>query len=127
MMIIRPYEISDTEAINEIYDKFHSGSFSIPPIEQNRISATVTNDDTKVIAFGAITLLAESVLVIDLDASIREKNFAIQQLLWTAIQGVTNLHMDGLHAFIQDPEFAKVLKKHFGFKTCKGEALYLGV
>lgn len=124
-MIIRPYTTRDAEQVNEIYNKFHAESFAIP--RESITSATITKDNDEIVAFGAVTLLAESVLVLDLDATLREKNFAIQQLLWTAIQGVTNLHMDGIHAFVQDPEFAKVLKKHFGFKTCKGEALYLGV
>jgi len=27
------------------------------------------------------------------------------------------------HVFVQDPEFAKVLKNHYGFKPAVGEAL----
>jgi hypothetical protein len=122
-MRIRPVLPEDTEAINSIFTKHHKDAFGIP---DKTITEAIVSEEDRVIAYGAVTLLAEAVMVLDLDASLREKDFALKQLIWQAIQGVSG-KMDGLHAFVQDPEFAKVLKKHFGFKTCKGEALYLGI
>lgn len=125
-MITRPFAISDVKAIGDIYDKHHAESFFLPPPDRCITERVVTNDTGKIIAFGAVSLLAEAVLVLDMSSRLREKDYAIQQLLWQAIQGVSG-KLDGLHAFVQDPEFARILKKHFGFKTCKGEALYLEV
>lgn len=111
----------DSNAIENIFMRHHKDSFGIP---KETITDAVISEDDRLIAYGAVTLLAEAVMVLDLDASLKEKDWAIKQLLWQAIQGVSG-KMDGIHAFVQDPKFAALLKKHFGFKTCKGEALYL--
>jgi len=123
-MIIRPFAPSDAEKINEIFTQHHAGSFSVPPLERGVISGVTTNDASEITGFGIVTLLAEAILVMDLNCSARERKETIEKLIWLAIQGVSG-KMDGIHAFVQDPRFAAVLKKHFGFRTCKGEALYL--
>jgi hypothetical protein len=125
-MIIRPLAITDIDRVNEIFAKHHAGAFAIPPLERLLSHTVVTNDNDKVIAFGAIYPLIEAVMILDLDCSMRDKAEVLKQLIWEAIRGVSG-KADGIHAFIQDPEYAKLLKKHFGFKTCKGEALYLEV
>lgn len=124
-MIIRPYAPDDAEKINEIFSRFHADSFSVPPLERGIVSGVVTNDYSKITGFGIVSILAEAVMVMDLDISLKEKKETIEKLIWLAIQGVQNAGLDGIHAFVQDPNFASVLKKHFGFRTCKGEALYL--
>lgn len=122
-MRIRSVLPEDTEAVERIFTQHHKDSFGIP--KKCFLDAIVSEED-KVIAYGAVTLLAEAVMVLDLDASLKEKDWALRQLIWQAIQGVSG-KMDGLHAFVQDPKFAELLKKHFGFRTCKGEALYLEI
>ena len=124
-MIIRPFAPTDAEKINEIYAQHHAGSFSVPSLERGVISGVTVNDNSEITGFGIVTLLAEAVLVMDLDISNREKKETIEKLLWLAIQGVSKTKMDGIHAFVQDPRFAAVLKQAFGFRTWKGEALYL--
>lgn len=124
-MIIRPFDNSDTGKVNEIYAQHHAGDFSVPPLERGVISGVTTNDMDEITGFGIVTLLAEAVLVMDLNCPTREKKETIDKLLWLAIQGVSKANMDGIHAFVQNPRFAAVLKKHYGFRTCKGEALYL--
>lgn len=124
-MIIRPFESSDAEKVNEIYAQHHAGSFSVPPLERGIVSGVVANGRSEITGFGIVTLLAEAILVMDLNCSAREKKETIEKLIWLGLQGVSKAKMDGIHAFVQDPRFAAVLKKHFGFRTCKGEALYL--
>ena len=126
-MIVKPATIGDYEDATKLYDKFRASEFGIPSPERLIASRSALDDDGNLIAFGTLVPLIESILVIDNDRSLKEKTLALRQLLLEAIKGVSDMKQDGIHAFVQDPIYANSLKKHFGFRTCKGEALYLGV
>jgi hypothetical protein len=112
------------DKIQELHQRTKYGIYGLPEPHKTVRTGVVLNDSKEIVAFGAIPLLAELVMVVDDSFSTRTRLKAIQLLLDEARAGVRG-KLDGLHAFIQDPEFSRILIKHFGFRKCKGEALYL--
>lgn len=98
------------------------GAYNLTHPSKTIFSGAVLRED-EVIGLGSVPLLAEAVLVVDPNQSVRTRLRSIELLLNQFKIGVRDL--DGLHAFIQDPEFSNILQRHFGFRKCKGEALYL--
>lgn len=110
---------------NYLHAKTTFGSYQLPDPRKTVFNGAVINpDNDSVIAYGSIPLLAEAVIVVDDSCSTRRLMESISLLL-EAGKSKTRGKLDGIHAFIQDPEFSKLLQKHFGFRKCKGEALYL--
>ena len=111
--------------VRELHSKTSFGNYALPDPTRTMFSKVVMKD-SKIIAFGTIPILAEAVIVVDETSSTRDRITAITMLLEAGISKVRG-NLDGIHAFIQDPEFSKLLAKHFGFRKCKGEALYRDV
>jgi len=124
-LIIRPMEIGDNNEIISLHQKYYEDDFRCPDFNSSIIDAVVTNSDGKVIAVSMIKPISELVMMMDLDQPRRIKAQMLIELLKFAslAEGLQNLE---LHAFIKDPDFSKLLKKHFGFKACNGEALIHG-
>jgi pantoate kinase len=54
-------------------------------------------------------------LILDLDASKREKIETIKLLMAEAFRGIRVAGLEDIYAFIKDPEFAQLIEKHFCF------------
>lgn len=115
-------DILDRAKMLKESNKDSFGEYSLPDPNKVIYLGSVTKGD-ELIAIGSVPLLAEAVLVVNKKASVRDRHEAISLLLEEFKIGVREL--DGLHAFIQDPVYSSILQKHFGFRKCKGEALYL--
>ena len=125
-MRFRPLQDKDIGKINEIYEKYHMGHFGIPPIH-NTLCGVVVDDLDVVLGFGMVRLIPEVIMVLDLGRDKKDKCAALKELMQEAVFEISRSDYDSLHAFVQDKSFAEILKKHYGFKTVKGEALILEV
>lgn len=94
-------------------------------IDKYLIDGVVADDNESVAAYGIVIPFAEAVFLPDLERSDRVKLTAMKLLLEQAILGTTGAGIRQLHCFIRDPNFAEIMKKHYNFKPCVGEALVL--
>lgn len=102
------------------------GHYDLPDPNKVIFRGAVIDNSESLVAIGIVPLLAEAIIVTDSAKSIPERAKAIRLLLDQFKIGVSG-NLDGIHAFIQDPDFSKFLQKRFGFRKCKGEMLYLEV
>jgi hypothetical protein len=125
-MIIRNYQDSDLEQLKIIHERYYKEEFSISEFYQNFLNLFSVVEDDKIISVGGVRLIAESVIVTDKGYSARQRREALLMMLQsqTFITGRNNYHQ--LHAFIQDKNWEKQLLE-YGFKPCKGDAVYIGV
>jgi len=84
-------------------------------------------DDDEVVAYGMVKLFAEAIMVLDLDRPLRNKADAFKLLIEAAIAKSRDLHMEQLVGFVENRDFANILRKHYGFVNCSGEALVLNL
>ena len=106
-----------------LHSKTSFGDYNLPDPKRTIYTGAVYLDD-KLVAYGSVPLLAEAVIVSneELPPIVRAKG--IRLLLDEFLLGVED-RPEGIHAFPQDKTFAHILIKRFGFKECKGKALYL--
>jgi hypothetical protein len=121
-MIARALFSSDLEAIDELWRKYHQDSYGLPPIDQT-IFEQVVEHEGKIICAGVVHLIPEAIIVMDLEAELQHRIFAIGALLTNGCERLTELEYDQLHAFIQDEKFERYLRKRHGFNDVKGKAL----
>jgi hypothetical protein len=117
---------SDLPLIDRIWKKHHKAGFGIPGAS-HIVTQGVVESGSNIIAYGQVKAFCEAILVLDLDAEQREKILAIRKLMEIAIMDSTKQGFEQLHVFVHNPEFAKILKKHFGFQPCSGEILVLNL
>lgn len=119
-MIVRLATIGDLSKIEELFKK--SGhDFDKESVLASRV---VVNGD-RILGYGSINVIAESVITVDPELSTMIKSAAIKKLLDEAIHFVKEeTRMKEIHAYAK-PEFAKILIKHFGFIPILEEALFL--
>lgn len=87
------------------------------------MDAVVVEGD-RVIGYGQVKVFAETMLILDLSASRREKIEAIKLLMLEAFRGCDEAGIHQVYAFIKDPDFATLISRHFGFEVVdKGELL----
>lgn len=123
-MQLRGFRQTDIEPIDEIWRKHHSRDFSVPD-RRNMIAEAVVEKEGKVIAYGQVKLFAEAMLILDKDASQRDKIEAIKLLMLEAFRGAQAHGQNQMYAFIKDPDFATLIARHFGFDIVdKGELLF---
>lgn len=126
-MRFRATESKDLERIDEIYRAFHQDSFGIPSIKDSVGDGVVVSDSDEVIAFGMNRVLLEGILVLDWEASPRDKIQALKLLISESGISAKKVGIGEVHAFVQDPEFKRLLIKHFGYRPCIGDAIYMEV
>jgi hypothetical protein len=115
-------EEGDTDEIRKIHRSYYQEEFPLPQFERCNIDAVITDGSGKILAVGGVYPTTELIMMVDKGMPRISRVRAIIELLNFAsyTQGISGGDM---HAFIQDPEFARLLRKHFGFVDCKGEAL----
>lgn len=122
-MIIRRYRHSDLEAVSKLWEKHHSHSFSLPTLEPSIINAVVEDAEGKIVAFGNLKVYAECVMVMDHDRPKSLLARAFKRLMETAILAARRNKIQKVHAVSLDPDFAELLRKHYGFSDVTGEHL----
>jgi hypothetical protein len=127
VMHLRPVSKKDIPTLHDIWSTQHGDSFSLPSPAETYGNLVTETDSGKVVAYGAVKPLAEVIMLLDQTATPREKALALRGLMIEAIRVSTTLGFKDLHAFIEKPDFSRLLEKHYGFKKCLGEALILEV
>lgn len=78
------------------------------------IQACVVEDEGKVTGYGALMNFLEAQL--ETSGSRRQRATALRMLMSQAIGVAVSLGAAEVHAFTEDLDFVKVLKKHYGMK-----------
>lgn len=120
---LRKPRSSDSKRLHEIWERNYSKEFPLPDLSHSVIDAVVVDENDKVLGFGIVKLFAEAVMTLDKSQPTRVKIETLRLLFQEAIRGVVGADLHHIHAFVQDPEFSRLMKKHFGFETAKGEAI----
>ena len=99
--------------------------FPLPNL-QNIFSSVVVVKDDKVIAFAYVKALVEAVFIPDLSS---KKNIvsSLRLVHDKLLEDVKQMNVEQVHLFTSNPEFAEIMKEHFGFEAAVGEALVLEV
>lgn len=125
-MSIRFARPEDETKIRRLYREHYNGQFDFPS-RDNTIIQLVAEKEDKAIGYGLLKTLSEAFIILDKSESGRKKIEAISELIQGALMAADAMNIEQIHAFVEDPKFASLLKKHFSFKTYVGEALVLDV
>lgn len=116
--------MNDLERINDIYEKFFQDQIYLPSLDHT-IGNGVISNDSDIVAFGMVRLYPEAIIVIDQDASNRNKGIALKLLFDEAIKACKSRNYKELNATVYNNSYGDLLTKHFGFKDCDGKAMNL--
>lgn len=119
---IRPYEESDLEALDNIWNKFYKGEFSLPDLS-NTVTHAVAEKHGRIIAFGMVKYFAEAIMIMDGDAGIIEKVKANDLLLAKAFEDSREAGLNQVHVCVALEDYAKLLQNKYGFKPAKNTVL----
>lgn len=110
--------------IDKIWKRHYSNSFGIPSL-QYLITHGVVRENNRFLGYGMVKGLAEMIMILDKDASLREKVQTIKML----VEGMkeTSGKFEQIHCFVDDLEFSDILIEHFGFIPISGKPLVLNV
>jgi hypothetical protein len=125
MVTVRPFHRDDIAKIDKIWREHYSNESSLP--DRNNIVTDVVAETEKgeLVAYGQVRLFAEAMLFLDKNASQRDKVQALKLLMLEAFRGTQIAGLKELYCFANDPDFATLIERHFGFAVVdKGELLY---
>lgn len=123
---MRNLRSSDIDRLKEIHEKFYD--FPFPDFDHNFVMQFVEEQNDKIVLGGGVRLIAEGILITDLDASVWARKRALLNALQCMIFTAGNYNIDQIHAFVKaiDVNWVKALKQQ-GFQDCDREALYLNI
>ena len=113
---------ADLEEIDRIWRQHYADQFGLPNTSNTIISGVVDSGEG-IRGFGIVKVFAEGLFVIDHSQSLRDKIETITLLLEAQQIGCSNKNIEQAHAFVRDENFAKILKKHFGYNDTVGQCL----
>lgn len=122
-MFLRGYKSADAGKINRIWISHHMDNFGIPRNDEHIVTQGVIEADGEAIAYGMVKLFAEAIMVLDLNASQRQKVEAMKLLMEAAVAEAKSKGLEQMHVFVKRPSLADILRKHFSFVDCSGDAL----
>lgn len=126
-MIIRELRQTDIDELKRIHDKFYKDEFTFPDFFNKFLcSFVIISEDDRIISGGGVRPIAESILVTNKDIPVRIRREALYRMLDASSYVAKTSGYDQLHAFIQSYSWEQQLMK-IGFKTCKGNALFLNI
>lgn len=125
-MKIRAIKSEDTLPILNIHKQFYESEFALPSLMDNKnyMIYSILDDNNKLITVGILRQILELVQLTDKSFPVITRRDALIKSLGMASATADNLGFSQIHAFVQDPNWANILKEKAGFFTCKGEALY---
>lgn len=119
---VKEFDIPQLARLQREHPDFHELN-----INKYLIDGVVADSDENVVAYGIVIPFAEAVFLPDISRSKEDKVIALRTLMRHAIYGTEKAGIKQLHCFIKDDGFAEVMKKHYGFKPCEGQALVLNL
>jgi hypothetical protein len=115
--------VEDIALISKLWETHHAHSFALPS-RNNLVVEAKAVEDGKLVGYGQVRLVAEPILVLDLDATARQKHEALRMLMLEAYRGTEQAQVKHMFAFVRDPNFADILTKHYAFERAEqGEVL----
>jgi len=127
--MIREIRTEDIKALEEIHARFYRDEFNFTELFDSKFICNFVvfddRDDT-IITAGGIRSIAECILVTDKSKSVRTRRQGLYQVLDASRYFSSRSGFNQLHAFVQEPSWKEVLTK-VGFRSCKGDALVIGV
>ena len=123
-MTPRALGLDDIKRLKEIHEKHYSHEFSFPDFLNGFYCAFVIEDESGIVAAGGVRPICESIIITDKDRSVRDRRYALSQVLQASMFIANAEKYNELHAFIQDTNWEWHLSK-VGFKPTKGKSLVL--
>ena len=112
---------SDVPEIRKIHDKLDF-AWQEPCLH---IGTIVVRAEDKIIGAGFLRPLVEAVMILDPDASRREKAQALYYMMGQAIIDTKATNLKEIHAWVKEPSFVSVLKNHYWYEEPRGTSLVL--
>jgi len=113
-MELRSFHWEDTPEISRIWEEHHSDYYGLPN-RRTAIIDAVVEDKGKIIGYGQVKLFAEAMLFLDKSIPVRSRVTALKLLMLEAFRGAEQAGIQEMYAFINDPDFALLIQKHFRF------------
>lgn len=114
----------DVEAVKAIHDKHHDFAWQEPRLDFGTI---VIEKDSQIIGAGHLRPIVEAVMILDKDASLRDKSLALKMMINQSIVDAHHLQLNEIHAWVKEPNFVAELKKHYGYEEPRGTSLVLRI
>lgn len=125
MIHIREYYSSDLNKIRAINKEEYPIEAQRDKLDDNFLIKFVgLDDEDKLVAFGGIKRIYEAVMVLDPTLSTKDKLNSLQQLLGFGMLRSASMKIEDWHAFVLNPEFVEILKKHYSFQECECKVLH---
>jgi hypothetical protein len=115
----------DLPQLQEIHAKFYANEFPIEDLTNRFFETIVVEENGKIISACALRTLIEAVMITDKSSSARARRDALVQILIKSLLVAGQTGHNSVQAFVQDDNWEKQLK-HYGFRECKGKALFIG-
>lgn len=111
----------DIEKIREIHENL-TFDWQEPCLHIGTIKC-ITDD--KIIGAGFLRPTVEAVMILDPSARSKDKARALYYMMRQAIDDTKAINLNEIHAWVKEPEFVRVLKRHYCFEHPRGESLIL--
>lgn len=124
-MNIRAINPNDINQLRIIHSKFFKDEFDFPNFLNNYLCAyLVTNDNDEIIVAGGVKTIAESVILTNMDLSVRERMIGLRSIQQVNQFVCNKFNYNELHAFVQNDDWAHHLT-NVGFNPVVGKCLVL--
>lgn len=123
-MLIRGLKVGDIPQLQELCVKYANAGFDLP--KNNVFADALVEHNGKIVAYGIVKILAEAILIMDQSLSVKERVEALTLLVQEAVKETAKKDILELQAVCQ-PEFSKVMVKHYGFQKLLGDTLVLDI
>jgi hypothetical protein len=121
-MTIRAFEANDEAELRKIHQKFFANQFSFFEFCRGYFCRfTVLDSDNQIIVSGGVRPIVEMVAISNLDLPVKDRRAGYLELLSACKSIAAQTGARGLHAFVQDDKWERVIKR-FGFRETKGKA-----
>lgn len=126
-MKVRLIDAKDVDTIMKIHEKCHMQDFQAPDLLANLGSVLCEDEEGGIIGAGILKPQVEAIMILDLKRDMRTKHEAIGEMIKQAVMFGKKIGMDQIHAFVNNAEFAAILKKHHGFRDINRPSLLLDI
>ena len=113
-MKIRNLRKDDLQSIDRIYRQYHENDFSLPSLG-NTVTSAVVESANGIVGFGVVKVLAEAMMVLDMEESKSWRLEALQLLMDEAIRACHERGIEQLHVFVKNPSLVRLLSQKYGF------------
>jgi ribosomal protein S18 acetylase RimI-like enzyme len=116
-MRTRPFRPSDVEEISRIWEENQEilGNTSLPSREKALGDVVIEDDDGTIVAYGLLQIFSIAHMFLNQKVSVRKRREAMGLLLAEAIDTAKALDVGKIYTFTVDPDYARLIEKHFGF------------